>query len=109
MAVNKMWPLLLLLSFSCTHAPVEVLPGDCTTRAVFVSRKGDMSYTIKHEYWSFTKPQSVLLSKILKDGPHQCQVPSEIDWEFKQNYLDVLLSLFPFASRGQVILNYNLE
>ena len=107
--MNKIWPVLLLLSLSCTHAPVKVLPGDCLTRALFVSGKGDKTYTIKHQYWSFMEPPFVMLSKILKDSPHQCQALSEIDWEFKQNFFDVLLSSFPFASRGHVILNYNLE
>lgn len=109
MAVSRIWMFLWVFCLGCTHAPVHLVPGDCPTQAIFGAPEIQTPYTLEYEYWSFGGAKKILLSDILKKGPHRCDELDVVEWSFVQQTSDVLLSLLPFASRARVFLSYSVK
>lgn len=98
---------LLFLFSSCTSAPVTIRPEGCRTSALYSSEnkvRGGEVKELKSKYWSIFGRSDQTLTELLRSKDIKCEEIGTLSYEVSQDFSDVIMSLFPGASRGTITL-----
>lgn len=96
-----------LFFLGCTSAPLTIRPEGCRTQALYSSfdhfRSGEVK-ELKSKYWSIFGKSNRTISELLEAKDIKCEEIGTLSYEVSQDFFDVMMSLFPGASRGTITL-----
>ncbi|WP_372655310.1 hypothetical protein [Halobacteriovorax sp.] len=99
--------ILIFLFTSCSHS-LTLNPKGCYSKGLIKNLEKKI-YTIEKSVVSFGSSSEHYLKEILESNKIDCRKIKNVNYTFKSDALDSILSVLPFIERKTLVINYSKD
>lgn len=99
--------LIFFLFTSCSHS-VNINPKGCYSKGQIVPLKLE-KHTFETKIYTFGSHSEKYLEEILESKKISCKKIKNINYAFKTDIIDSIVSVVPFIEMKTLVVNYTLE